>query len=511
MWLLAGLVRLVGVVFSLFPHRQRIALMSRQSRRPLDFVVLEPWLRRAFPDYEIAWCCVRHNGKLGLITMVRQLWLQATSSLCIVDGYVPAVCIPRADVDDEISHVYFVPDTGSDSTSDSGSTGIRSLLSVLAEAIGKAADSEDSNDCEDLDASEEFEGFRISGAAAGSRSAPLRTALASWRSLWRGARLAPCVQLWHAMGAIKCFGYQALNTSEGRSSHVAESLDMHRGYDVVVAGFRGAVPAFAQAFDCPMSHVRVLGSPRLDYLIGDDWKSRRAAAARNVARTLHLDLTAKGPVVLYAPTYRKHPANPDWHRNYVDALREALPDTATLIVSGHPLGGFAEADDANDSGAISDRRAVARSAEPWCKTERSSHGATVKYLHEAASIHALPLADYVVSDYSAVTLEAMAAGCKVLFYAPDIDSYRMSPGLNVDPERVLPTLTFRDARSLGAYISGDMADGSYDFDALAAFKHSYGIEEMCAEDGSACQRIIDMIALLISTPTSSDMDAAISR
>ena len=60
-------------------------------------------------------------------------------------------------------------------------------------------------------------------------------------------------------------------------------------------------------------------------------------------------------------------------------------------------------------------------------------GGNVAFLRGAASIDVLSWVDYVVTDYSAVAFEAAVASKKVLFYVPDIEEYRRSPGLNVDP------------------------------------------------------------------------------
>lgn len=53
-------------------------------------------------------------------------------------------------------------------------------------------------------------------------------------------------------------------------------------------------------------------------------------------------------------------------------------------------------------------------------------------------------ADYVVTDYSSIVYEAYMLGKRVLFYVPDIDAYRLSPGLNIDPEVECPGIVFKE-------------------------------------------------------------------
>lgn len=379
----------MNAVFTRMPHRRRIALLSRQSHDPLDFQLLEPVLRNRFPDYEVTRCCVRRGGRLGPLTALRQLWLAATSSLCIVDGYVPSVSIPR-------SRPSAVP-------------------------------------------------------------------------------LPPCVQLWHALGAVKKFGYQSLGTKAGRSAQAARALAMHRGYDVVIAGFEGAVVPFSKAFGYGAAQVRAVGLPRADYLTGERYRPLRERRAWGVRQRLHLTDAEldRHPVVLYAPTFRRRAQDARWHRHYVEALYRALPKEAILVVSGHPL------DRLDGDAAVGETPS------------------RLRFLHSSSSIDALAFADYVVTDYSAVAFEAMLTGRKVLFFVPDIEEYRRSPGLNVDPERELGAVTFRDARDLGACIADDLTSGGYRRAVVDGFSRRYGIDALRAADGSSCGRIADVLEALL--------------
>lgn len=358
MELIAWAARLLHCLFSLFPQRRRIVLLSRQSARPFDFALLVPTLEERFPDCQIVWCCVREIGRMSVALMLRQLWLVATSELCLVDGYVPAISLPRR----------------------------------------------------------------------------LRCRV---------------VQLWHAPGAIKRFGYQSLDTPAGRSLRVARALRMHRGYDLVVAGMPGAVRAFSEAFDMPPDKIVPLGLPRIDYLCSERYASlrasRRARAERAMGEALRAARVAEPgsdrTVVLYAPTFRKSNADERWLEHSVAALSDALTTSGALVlVAGHPL--EREDDDA------------------------ACEGAPVAYVHGVSTIDLLHLADYVVTDYSTVAFEAGYARRRVLFFVPDIEEYRRSPGLNIDPIRELPTISFIDAGALARVVRGE---APYDVETFRAF------------------------------------------
>lgn len=355
MELVAWVTRVLYRLFCLFPLRRRIVFLSRQAERPFDFALLEPALRERFPGHEITWCCVHEIGRMSISLMLRQLWYAATSELCLVDGYVPAVSLPS-------SH------------------------------RGKV------------------------------------------------------VQVWHAPGAIKKFGYQALDTPAGRSARAARALRMHRGYDLVVAGMPGAVDALSEAFDVPTERIAPLGLPRIDYLRSPELaelRERRYARAESAVADAFGGGGDSRLTVLYAPTFRKGNADSLWLEHAVSTLRSALAATGApvrLMVASHPLE-TAEEHDERD-------------------------GVPVAFLHGTPTIDLLHLADYVVTDYSTVAFEAGYAERRVLLYVPDIEEYRVSPGLNIDPLEELPTVSSVDAQALADIVVGNVP---YDEGAFRAF------------------------------------------
>lgn len=283
------------------------------------------------------------------------------------------------------------------------------------------------------------------------------------------------VQLWHAPGAIKKFGYQSLDTPAGRSSRAAHALRMHRGYDFVVAGMPGAVRAFSEAFDMPAEKILPLGLPRIDYLRSDQFADLRSQRYERAERSARDAFAAAGVppsepqsvTVLYAPTFRKANKDERWLEHSVEELSRALAgSSARILVAGHPL-------EREDDGA-------------------TAQGAPVAYVHGVSTLDLLHVADYVVTDYSTVAFEAGYASCRVLFYVPDVEEYRASPGLNIDPVRELPTLSFVDADALARVVCGEV---SYDADSFGNFmeENARGVLE------GSVERIVDELARALSS------------
>ena len=215
------------------------------------------------------------------------------------------------------------------------------------------------------------------------------------------------IQVWHAMGAVKKFGYQTLDRPAGRSSSQARAARMHKNYDVIVADGPGSVEAYMQAFGYPREAIRVLGSPTIDFLLAKRAEGLPASARGKLAAKLPCLGNGKHTIV-YAPTLRKGPGTAGW----VDASLRALASccdaaTTNLVFAGHPL-----------DHAVS---------EPVVR-----HYAC---LHEASGLSTTELlraADVVITDYSSVAFQAGLLGTDTCFYVPDIEQYRTSTGLNID-------------------------------------------------------------------------------
>lgn len=200
------------------------------------------------------------------------------------------------------------------------------------------------------------------------------------------------VQLWHAFGAFKKFGYQALDIAEGHSTEEAMLFKIHRNYSRVVCSGEGARAGFAEAFACPKERVVPLSRPtqrRMREL------AQQAAAEQTPA--------SRKPVVLFAPTIRKydkaaHPVQ-DLMERAGELFAQAPYETRWAL---HPL----------ESG-------------------KEAAGGVPAHVLEA---------DFVVTDYSSIVYEAYLLGKRVVFFVPDIEHYRLSPGLNIDPTNVCPKL-----------------------------------------------------------------------
>jgi CDP-glycerol glycerophosphotransferase (TagB/SpsB family) len=254
------------------------------------------------------------------------------------------------------------------------------------------------------------------------------------------------IQIWHALGAIKRFGLAALDSAEGRPSRFARTMQMHRGYDWVIAGGPPMVLPFAECFGVPPERVLPIGTPRVDRLADPAARERR----RHRIQAAHPEV-GRRPVVLYAPTFRKG-GEPVQVAPLLDAL---APTDFDVVVALHPLDGR---DFSTRPGVIQDAKIT---TPEW-----------------------LAVADAVVTDYSSLVFDAAVAGVPLYFYVYDLDEYRERRGLFLDVDRDLPGPVERDAAALAKAI----IDGAASREEVLRFRERF----VAPADGGCARRIVQL-------------------
>ena len=258
------------------------------------------------------------------------------------------------------------------------------------------------------------------------------------------------IQMWHALGAIKKFGWQTVGKEGGSSEKVARLMKMHNGYDYVVSPSDITAQYFCEAFRSDSSKIVKYGLPRIDYIKSVASGSRHDELQRRIL-SMYPQLDNGRQTVLYAPTFRRGKAVD------VKSLADAFDtDNYNLVVKLHPLyRGDSE--------------------------ETSGDRANTIYDETFSSYDWLSVADIIISDYSSFVIESTLADKPLYIYAYDLEDYEINTGLNIDfdAEPIAPYV-FRDADELAAAAGRD----DYDFSALHAFRDRYIdiITENCTAD-----------------------------
>ncbi|MDO5304042.1 MAG: CDP-glycerol glycerophosphotransferase family protein, partial [bacterium] len=231
------------------------------------------------------------------------------------------------------------------------------------------------------------------------------------------------VQMWHALGVLKQFGYLAVGTEEGHSEKLARAMHMHENYDDVICSSEFCRPFYAAAFHFPVEKVKVCPLPRTDLL--QDKEYRDETRERILERYPALGNGKKN--ILYAPTFRKGTDITE----PLDALFDAFNfDEYNLIVKLHPV----------------DRTAVQREEVFQCP--------------EFKSMELFSVADAMITDYSSIMYEAAVAGIPVYLYTYDLEEYLDRRGFIIDFEKDIPLKKYGHPEELMADVETAFSDTS---------------------------------------------------
>lgn len=243
------------------------------------------------------------------------------------------------------------------------------------------------------------------------------------------------VQMWHAVGCMKKFGYSILDMEEGRSREVAHAMKMHRNYDVIFASSRCCVPYLAEAYDCAQDRFVVQPLPRLDLLVQPDEIEKSAEKLRKAYPKLREKKT-----ILYVPTFRKHK---DQEADIERLIAAIDLQRYNFVVKYHPI--------------VTKRK------------EREDVIVDSTY----SSLEWMSVSDYVITDYSAVVYEAAVAEKPIFFYAYDMENYEAGRSFYIDYKSEMPGVIEKDPKKIAAAIEEE----EYDLQKVKAFADKY-IEKM---------------------------------
>ncbi|HUG29729.1 MAG TPA: CDP-glycerol glycerophosphotransferase family protein [Candidatus Limnocylindria bacterium] len=267
------------------------------------------------------------------------------------------------------------------------------------------------------------------------------------------------VQLWHACGAFKRFGYSVLDKSFGADETYIRSIAIHSNYDLCLVSAASFTAFYAEAFRLPPERFTArLGIPRTDLFFD---QARVASTVAELRRRYAIPSDRR--VVLYAPTFRGERITRARDPEDLDlaALRTAIGDDHVVLLRSHP---FVRA------------RMPAGSALGGFVIDVSDH---------ADMNELLLVADVLVTDYSSVMYEFALLGRPMAFFAPDHVAYEAERGFYFDYSSGLPGPIFTTAAEFAAWLRA----GEFDEDRVRRF----AAESFDVADGRATARFVDEV------------------
>lgn len=227
-----------------------------------------------------------------------------------------------------------------------------------------------------------------------------------------------CVQLWHADGAVKLFGFKDKATVERTPSAQKRFKQVYDNFHKVVVSSDDMGWIFEEAFDISHENLLKTGMPRTDFF----YDEAKMARATEKLETKMPQLKGK-QVLLYAPTFREGRFKVDELRLNIKNLEKGLSEDHHLLLRLHP--------------------AVTLDGE-W------NNEFVTDVSNEDDIFELLAVSDILITDYSSIPFEYSILGRPMIFYPYDLDDYVATRGIWFDYETFVPGPV--------VYSSGEMID-----------------------------------------------------
>lgn len=216
------------------------------------------------------------------------------------------------------------------------------------------------------------------------------------------------VQLWHACGAFKTFGFSRL----GKEGGPQQEEPNHRQYDYAIVSSREIAPFYAEGFGISEEKVLATGVPRTDLFMDSDYRERIVTSFYE--KYPHLQ---EKKIILFAPTFRGNGQRTAYYptkRLDLGKLYQELGGEYAILVKLHPF--------CQDKFTIPEEY----------------RDVILDFSHESELNDLLFVTDLLITDYSSVVFEASLLGIPMVFYAFDLQEYIASRDFYYEYESFVP-------------------------------------------------------------------------
>lgn len=263
------------------------------------------------------------------------------------------------------------------------------------------------------------------------------------------------IQLWHACGAFKTFGYSRLGKEGGQK----QSNPNHRNYDYAIVSSREIEKFYAEGFGISLEKAVATGVPRTDIFFDQEYKEK----VRKEFYEKYPQLKEK-KIMLFAPTFRGNGKLSGYYPvDKFDVVRvyEELEEEYAILVKHHPF--------------VQDRNEIPEKYQDYI-IDLSDHSELNDLLF---------VADLLVTDYSSVIFEAALLDIPMLFYAYDLQRYISTRGFYYEYEKFVPG---KIAESFGKAMEA-IKNKDFETEKIKTFKTRF-FDDL---DGRSSQRTVDLI------------------
>ena len=263
------------------------------------------------------------------------------------------------------------------------------------------------------------------------------------------------VQLWHACGAFKKFGFGTAELLYGPNRKNMEQYPQYAFCDIVTVSSPEAIWAFSEAMGLDSRKIKPWGVSRTDLLFSEEY---RTAACDKLYEFMPSAKSKK--IILYAPTFRGHAGTATASTLSLLKFHEVLADKYVLVIKYHPN----------------------VQHPPVVPKEYSEFAVDLTKCMDIEEL--LCVADICISDYSSLIFEYSLFEKPMIFFAYDLEEYYDWHGFYYDYNEFTPGPVFKTNEEMVDYIQH--IDERFDRQQVVDFREKF----MSACDGHATERIL---------------------
>ena len=293
------------------------------------------------------------------------------------------------------------------------------------------------------------------------------------------------IQLWHACGSYKKFGYDAKDDIPAgyRGGNV------YRNASLVTVSGEAAVGAFTSAMRLGPGIVRAMGVSRTDLYTSRAWQRRCISQFRQ-----QYPEAAGKKVVLWAPTFRGNAGMPGEVPLDVEALKRALGPEYYVLVKLHPhmlthMEKRQRYEQESGENTEQDNRQITEENTELGKEQRLVTDCRI------LTEELYPVVDVLIADYSSLIYEYLMFGRSVVLYVPDLEQYRAERGFYMDISEIPGEIVMDEAGLPEAVMRAAGNSGSRSLKSKPHELKKFMERYMGACDGHSTERIAEWMRL----------------
>lgn len=263
------------------------------------------------------------------------------------------------------------------------------------------------------------------------------------------------IQLWHACGAFKTFGFTRLGKPKGSP----QATKMHRNYDAVTVSSTYCKKCHSEGFGIATDCVKPTGIPRTDVFFDEEYKAKM----QNEFYEKYPDWKDK-KIIMFAPTFRgmtREDAFYPMSKFNVKEFMDAVGDDYVMIIKHHPF--------------VKKKQPIP-----------SEYQDRVIDMSDSTELNDLLfVCDLIITDYSSLIFEASLLKIPMLFYVYDLEEYIRKRDFYFDLKLMSPGKLVYDLQELIDAVNHQ----DYGLEKMEEFKNLF-FDQL---DGKASERVADLI------------------